>query len=80
LRTGHKAILEAIFGRSLREGGKIVCIERTKIQVLTDETLKMRAKVRRLVKAPVKQEVTLETEVKSEVLDGVHRFHWVERV
>jgi hypothetical protein len=56
-------------------GGKTVCMERIKIQVLTDETLEMRAKASRLLKAPVKQKISRETELKSEVLDGVHRFH-----
>ena len=50
-------------------------MERIKIQVLTDETLEMRAKASRLLKAPVKQKISRETELKSEVLDGVHRFH-----
>ncbi len=39
----------------------------------------MRVKGQTLVKAPVKQKISRETEVRSEIMDAVHRFHWVER-
>jgi len=38
----------------------------------------MRVNGQTLVKAPVKQKISLETQVSSEVQDAVHRFHWVE--
>jgi hypothetical protein len=38
----------------------------------------MRVKGQTLVKAPVKQKISLETDVRSEVLDAIHRFHWVK--
>jgi hypothetical protein len=39
----------------------------------------MSKKVRRLVKAPVIQKIPRETEVRSDVLNAVRWFHWVER-
>jgi hypothetical protein len=48
------------------------------IQALTRETLEISAKGQALVKAPVKEKITLKTVVGSDVADAIDRFHWVK--
>jgi hypothetical protein len=52
---------------------------RKTIQALTGETLEFSAKGQALVKAPVKEKITLKTVVGSDVADALARFHWVKR-
>jgi hypothetical protein len=72
---------------TLREGtepifhvfGKVVCIVRETIPVLTRATLEIGAEGQDLVKAPVKEKVALETAFGSAAEDAVDRFHRVKR-
>ena len=48
------------------------------IQALTRETLEISAKGQALVKAPVKEKITLKTVVGSDVADAIDRSHWVK--